>query len=87
MERIKEVFSLNLICYLRCNGLSEKRVGFNKDTKKVYFVYEKSEELDRLFIEYKNKETTVRLHDFIAEFKKLKEDIYFYSNKFLKELK
>ena len=81
---IRKVFSLNLICYLRCNKFKENSVGFNKDTKKVYFIYDDNKELDRVIKEYKRKDTQVKLHDFIAEFKKLKEEMYQHLKEFTK---
>lgn len=75
-KKIKKIFSLNLICFLRCNGVKEKSVGFNHDTKKVYFIYEDDARLEKLVETYRDSDVEVRLHDFIAEFKQLKEEMY-----------
>lgn len=85
MKKERKIFSLNLICYLRCNGFKEKKVGFNKNTKKVFFIYEEDEKLEKMIRKYKNRETMVKLHDFIAEFKTLKEEMYHYQKEFMKK--
>ena len=77
---MKKVFSLNLICFLRCKGLKESNVGISKETNKVYFVFDETEELTNLIAEYKDRGTMVNMHDFISEFKTLKEEMYRYSN-------
>ena len=77
---MRKIFSLNLICFLRCNGQKESSVGINKETNKVYFVFDETEELKTLIEEYKDRDKMVRLHDFISEFKTLKEEMYRYSN-------
>lgn len=82
---MKKVFSLNLICYLRCNGFKEKNVGFNADSKKVYFIYDESDELTDMINEYKRKDTMVKLHEFIAEFKQLKEEMYQHLKEYTKK--
>lgn len=81
---LKKVFSLNLICFLRCKGIKEKDIGFNEKTKKVYFVYEETDRLNELIEEYRDSDAVVRLHDFISEFKQLKEEMYRYSKEFSK---
>ena len=78
----KQIFSLNLICYLRCNGFVEESVGFNENTNKVYFIYENTEELNEAIETYKDRDTVVNLHDFISEFRQLKEEMYFYVKDF-----
>lgn len=83
-DKIRKIFSLNLICYLRCNGVKEQSVGFNEDTKKVYFIYEENDELDRLIADYRDTDALVRLHDFIGEFKQLKEEMYKHTKNFMK---
>lgn len=84
MKKIKKIFSLNLICFLRCNGVKEKSVGFNHETKKVYFVYDE-DEVAELIETYRDSDVKVRLHDFIAEFKQLKEDMFKHSREFQKK--
>lgn len=84
-NKIKKIFSLNLICFLRCNGIKEKSVGFNYDTKKVYFVFEDNAELAELVDTYRDSHVMVKLHDFIAEFKQLKEEMFKHSKEFQKK--
>lgn len=83
-KQMKHIFSLNLICFLRCKGIDESNVGFNDTTKKVYFVYEDNEQLERLIEEYRDTDAVVRLHDFIGEFKALKEEMYMHTKSFMK---
>lgn len=83
-KRIRKIFSLNLICYLRCNGLKEDNIGFNEDTKKVYFIYEDTKKLEKMIEAYRDKDAMVRLHDFTVEFKQLKEEMYHHMKEFTK---
>lgn len=83
-SKIRKIFSLNLICYLRCNGIKEQSVGFNEDTKKVYFIYDENDRLNELIESYRNSDVMVKLHDFIGEFKSLKEEMYKHSKSFNK---
>lgn len=84
VNTMRQVFSLNLISYLRCNGIKEVGVGFNDKTNKVYFIFDETEEFIRLVNVYKLKDTVVPLHGFIAEFKQLKQDMYGHMNEFKK---
>ncbi len=81
---MKKIFSLNMICYLRCNGYKELSVGFNENTKKVYYVFDDSTEVQDAIDKYKEKDTMVNLHGFITEFRELKEELYQHSKKFNK---
>lgn len=83
-DNARKIFSLNLICYLRCNNIDEKDIGFNEDTKKVYFIYEDNKRLKELIANYREVDAIVKLHDFIGEFKQLKEEMFKYSKEFMK---
>lgn len=81
-NRIREVYSLNLICYLRLKGIEKDEVGYNEFTKKVYYYYEPSRELDEAIGEYRDSDTLVRLQGFITEFRKIKDEIGKYKREF-----
>lgn len=82
---MKKILSLNLVCYLRCNGFKEHSVGYNPDNRKIYFNYEESESLKEMIDEYKKKDTMVCLHDFIVEFRYLKNEIYKHMKEYSKK--
>lgn len=81
-KRIKEVYSLNLICFLRLKGIEKDDVGYNVYTEKVYYYYEPSAELDEAIGEYRDSDTLVRLQGFISEFKNVRNKIGNYKRKF-----
>lgn len=84
MENEMNIYSLNLICYLRLHGFEEIDVGFNRNTNKVFFIYDDNDALKSVIEEYRDRDVEVRLHDFIGEFKKLKSQMYQYSRDFEK---
>lgn len=85
--RTKRIFSLNFICFLRCKGVKEKSVGFDYNTRKVYFAYEDNDMLEKLFENYNDSDVEIKLHDFISKFKQLKDEIRQYSKEFMQKRK
>lgn len=71
-----------MVCYLHCKGYKEVDIGFNENTKKVYFVYEDNKEINEAIDKYKDIDTLVNLHQFITEFKKLKDEVYKHNQHF-----
>lgn len=85
-NRIRDVYSLNLICYLRLKGIEKREVGWNDYTKKVYYIYEPTIAFDEAVEMYRDEETVVGLRGFITGFKDVKEEISIYKRKFEESL-
>lgn len=84
-KKDRNIYSLNLICYLRLHSFDEKEVGFNDNTGKVYYIFEYSDELIKTIGDYRDRETLVNLHGFITEFRGLKEEVWEHSRGFKDE--
>lgn len=78
----KRIYSLNLICYLRMNEIEHIDVGFDRKSRNVFYVYEDNDELKDGIEGYKDVDAMVKLHGFIGEFKKLKDEIFRYKREF-----
>lgn len=73
---MKRIYSLNLISYLRTKGYKEVGVFQDEENGKYYYSFEESESILESIKEYKNPNAQVNLHEFIANFKSIKKDIY-----------
>ncbi len=56
MEKLYCCYSLNLRNYLHDNGLKYEIAALNPNSKKLFWVYIKTEKLDQLLTKWSNKE-------------------------------
>ena len=75
---MKRIFSLNMICYLRCKGQKEIRIILDEDTHLLCYEFIDTKTIRQMIKEYKLTTTQVHLHQFVTEFKRLKQEIYLY---------
>ena len=78
---MKKIYSLNMVSYLRSRGFKEISLNKDETNDKVYYTFEPSTEVLNAIAEYKNPNVTVVLHDFIANFKTIKTEIYEFSKR------
>ena len=75
LKREKRIFSINLISFLKLQNFNEVNRGIAEDTGKVYYVFPENDEVKEKINEYKGRNVTVNLHDFISQFRGIKQNM------------
>lgn len=74
MNVYEKLYSMNLISFLRYKGLEEYDADIDSNGK-VYFLFEKNEELEKAKSEYKEDHVKVELHPFTSQYKEVRREI------------
>ncbi|PEL13778.1 DUF5659 domain-containing protein [Bacillus sp. AFS017336] len=81
-----KIYSINLITWLKVNGLDFKKLSYNEKKQKVYALYDSNDQLlHQLIEEYRSNESLINLKTYIIQFSTVKLEINQVLEKFKKQ--